>query len=91
MLHQSNYQKDNMVCLNINWALYKKYGVKVTERWYKHKVELVIENDIAEILWYVCIQVDRQIELRRSDIMVMEKIKKTCTEHFTKHFNIMNC
>ena len=64
--------------MNIHWALCKKYGVKVCERWYKHKVESVIENDIIKILWDVCIQVDRQIEHRRPDIVVMEKITNKC-------------
>ena len=26
------------------------YGVKVCERWYEHKVESVVENDIVKIL-----------------------------------------
>ena len=64
--------------MNIHCALCKKYGVKVCERWYKHKVESVIENDIIKILWDVCIQVDRQIEHRRPDIVVMEKITNKC-------------
>ena len=42
------------------------------EVWSK-SIESVIENDIAKILWDVCIQVDRQIEHRRPDIVVMEK------------------
>ena len=33
-------------------------------------VDSVIENDIVKILWDVCIQVDRQIEHRRPDIVV---------------------
>ena len=55
-----------------------KYGVEVCEKWYEHKVESVIENDILKILWDVCIQVDRQIEHRRSDIVVMEKNTNKC-------------
>ena len=76
MLAQKEYKRKNdKVCLNIHWALCKKYGVKVGERWYEHKVESVIENDIVKILWGVCTQVDRQIEHRRPDI-VMENTKK---------------
>ena len=43
-------RRHDKVCLNIDWALSKKYGVKVCERWYEHKVESVIENDIVKIL-----------------------------------------
>ena len=62
------------VCLNVQWALYRKVWVKVCERWYKHKVESVIQNDIVNILWNVCIQVDRQTEHQRSVIVVMERL-----------------
>ena len=79
ILAQKEYKRrHDKVCLNIHWALCKKYGVKVCESWYKHKVESVIENDIVKILWDICIQVDRQIEHQRSDIVVMEKNTKKC-------------
>ena len=79
MLAQKEYKRrHDKVCLNIHWALCKKYEVKVCERWYEHKVESVIENDIFKILWDVCIQVDRQIEHRRPDIVVMEKNTNKC-------------
>ena len=79
MLAQKEHKRrHDKVCLNIHWALWKKYGVKVCERWYEHKVESVIENDIVKILWDVCIQVDRQIEHRRPDIVVMEKNTNKC-------------
>ena len=42
------------------------------------KVESVIENDIVKILWNVCIQVDRQIEHRKPDILVIEKNTNKC-------------
>ena len=29
-------RRHDKVCLNINWALCKKYGVKVSERWYEY-------------------------------------------------------
>ena len=79
MLAPKEYKRQHdKACLNIHWVLCKKYGVKVCERWYEHKVESVIEKDIVKILWDVCIQVDRQIEHRRPDIVVMEKNTKKC-------------
>ena len=41
-------------------------------------VESVIENDIVKILWDIRIQLDRQIEHRRPDIVVMEKNENKC-------------
>ena len=64
--------------MNIHWALCKKYGVKVCEKWYEHKIQSVIENDIMKILWDDCIQMDRQTEHQRQDIVVMEKNTKRC-------------
>ena len=64
--------------MDIHWALCKKYGVKACKRSYEHKVEFAIENDIVKILWDICIQVDRQIEHRMPDIVVMEKNTKKC-------------
>ena len=75
MLAQKEYKRrHDKVCLNIHWV----YGVKVCERWYEHEAEFFIENDIVKILWDVWIQVDRQIEHRRPDIVVMEKNTKKC-------------
>ena len=59
ILAQKEYKRrHDKVCLNIHWALSKKHGVKVCERWNKSKVESVTENDIVKILWDVCIQVN---------------------------------
>ena len=79
MLAQKEYKRrHDKVCLSINWVLCKKYGVKVCEKWYEHKVESVIKNYIVRILWNVCIQVDRQIEHWRPDTVVMEKNTNKC-------------
>ena len=52
MLAQKEYKgRHDKVCLNIHWALYKKYGVKVCERWDEHKVESVIENGMSAFKW----------------------------------------
>ena len=56
MLAQKEYKRRrNKICLNIHRVLSEKYGVKVCEKWYEHKVESVIENDIVKILSGVCI------------------------------------
>ena len=79
MLAQKEYnRRQDKVSLNIHWVFCKKYGVKVCERWYEHMFESAIENDNVKILWDVCIQVDRQVEHRRPDIVVMEKNTKKC-------------
>ena len=40
MLAQKEYKRRlHKVCLDIQWAICKKYGVKPGERWYKNKVD----------------------------------------------------
>ena len=79
MLAQKEYKRrHDKLCLNIHWALFKKYGVKVCERWYEHKVGSVIKNDMVKIRWDVCSQVDTQIEYKRPDIVVMAKNTNNC-------------
>ena len=61
---QKEYKgRHDKVCLSIHRALCKKY---------------VVKSDVAKILWDVCIQVDRQIEHRRPDIVVLENNAKKC-------------
>ena len=79
ILAQKDYKRrHDKVCLNIHWELYKTYRVKVCERWYEHKVASVIENDTVKILWDVCIQVNRQMEHRRPDIVFIAKTTSKC-------------
>ena len=49
-----------------------------SEKWYKHEVGSAIENYTVKILWGACIQVDRQIEYRKPDIVVMEMTVSKC-------------
>ena len=76
-LAQKEYKRrHDKVCLNIHWALCNKNGVKACERWYEHKVECVIENDIAKILWDVCIQVDRHQNIGGQILWLWKRIPK---------------
>ena len=67
MLVQKDYKRrhDN-VCLNLNWTLCRKYGLEVSKKWYQHKVDSVVENEVVKIiLWDFNIQTDREIKHRR--------------------------
>ena len=35
----------------IHWKISKKYGIEVKEKWYKNKLEVVMENDKHKIQW----------------------------------------
>ena len=52
-----------------------KYGVKVTERWYEHQVESVIENGIVKIPRNVCI-IDVACPVTNN--LILKRNKKLC-------------
>ena len=76
--HRSKRRHD-WVGKRIHWDFCRKYGIKVREKWYEHKPESVVENENCKILWDFNIQTDHVIEARRPDMIVVDKVKKTCT------------
>ena len=45
-------------CIKLAQKDYRKYGIEVKEKWYKHKTEVVMENDKCKILWDFTVQTD---------------------------------
>ena len=43
-----------------------------------HKPESVLENETQQLLWDLEIQTDPLISARRPDLVIVNKIKKTC-------------
>ena len=75
ILAPKNYKRtNNKTCLKFHWNLCKKCEVRLD----KCQIESVIENDIVQILCGVCIQMDRQIEHRRPDIVIIKKATSEC-------------
>lgn len=48
------------------------------EKWYGHTPENVVENEGIKILWDVNMQYDHDIEVRRSDIVIINMEDKNC-------------
>ena len=79
VLAQREYKRrHDKVCANLHWNLCRKFDVDVTEKWYQHQPERVVENEKVKILWDFMIQCDREIEHRRPDIVVVNKETNTC-------------
>lgn len=79
VLAQKEYKRrHDKVCANLHWNLCRKFGIDVTEKWYQHEPEGVVENERVKILWDFMIQCDRDIEHRRPDIVVVNKEANTC-------------
>ena len=62
----------------IHWEVCTKIGLGVSEKWYKHKPEKVVEDDSWKILQDVKIQTDHVIEVRRPDMVIIDKTKNEC-------------
>ena len=78
-LAQHDYKRrHDWVGKRIHWEVCKRYGIKVTAKWYEHKPEAVVENDQCKVLWDFLVQTDHVIGARRPDMIVINKEKKTC-------------
>ena len=62
----------------IHWNIAHSYGLDVSNKWYEHKPEGVIENDHVKLLWDFNIQTSTYIQGRRPDVVVVDRDKKTC-------------
>ena len=54
------------------------YGAEHTDKWYEHQTPPVTETKEVTILWDFPINTDRKITANRPDIVIRDKIKKTC-------------
>ena len=79
VLAQREYKsRHDKVCLNLHWGLCQKFGIEVSEKWYQHHPEAVMENEECKILWDFMIQCDREIQHRKPDIVVVDKKTNKC-------------
>ena len=46
--------------------------------WYTYNAEKVLESDSCKILWDFSIQTNKKLKPNRPDIMVIDKVNKTC-------------
>ena len=59
----------------IHWEMCRKFQFDHTNKWYMHNPAPILENDSHELLWGFNIQTDHIIPARRSDIIIIKKIK----------------
>ena len=78
-LAQKEYKKrhDN-VARAIHWDLSGKCTFDRNDKWYNHVPESVLENENYKLLWDFSIRTDHHIEARRSDLVLVDKSKKSC-------------
>ena len=56
----------------------REYGIETVEKWYEHKPEPITENKTVTILWDFSIHTDRTIQANRPDIVIKDKVKRSC-------------
>ena len=78
-LAQTEYKhRHDNVARMIHWNIAHSYGLDVSNKWYEHKPEGVIENDHVKLLWDFNIQTSTYIQVRRPDVVVVDRDRKTC-------------
>ena len=76
---EKEYKKrhDN-VARAVHWDLSEKYGFERSERRYDHVPDSVLENEDYKMLWDFSVRTDHEIEARRPDLLIIDKIEKNC-------------
>ena len=78
-LAQREYKgRHDCVAGAVHWSLMKAFGLPHSETWYEHRAESVVENEHVKVLWDFNTYVDKYIEARRPDIIVVKKKEKEC-------------
>ena len=76
-LAQTEYKKrHDVVGRVIHWEVCEEYGVECSDKWYEHSPKSVEESEEVKLLWHFTIQTDREIQHRRTDILIQKKTAK---------------
>ena len=76
-LAQKEYKRRHVGKI-IHWKLARKCNFEARDKWHEHEPESVLENEAYKILWDFSIQTDHVIEARRPDLVVVDKIERSC-------------
>ena len=78
-LAQLEYKRiQDTVAKLVHWKLYEKHNLERKEKWYEHCPEGVVEDDDVKLIWDINIQCDNVIEARRPDLILVDKMVKSC-------------
>ena len=62
----------------VHWKLARRSNFETGDKWYEYGPKSVLENEDYKILWNFSIQTDHVIEVRRLDLVVVDKNSRTC-------------
>ena len=57
----------------VHWNPCKKYQLPCSNKWYKHQLQPVTENENAKLFWGYSIRKDRAIPEHQSDLTLVDK------------------
>jgi hypothetical protein len=78
-LAQTEYKaRHDKVAGAVHWSIMKAHGIPHTKPWYEHRAVKVVENEEVKVLWDFNVYVDKFIEARRPDIIIVKKKAKEC-------------
>ena len=73
-LAQKEYKRrHDCVAKALHWDILRQRGFKISDKWYQHQPESVVENEQFKVLWDFTIQTDIEIHARRPDIVIVDK------------------
>lgn len=71
-------ERHNKVCQYLHYNVLKHYEFNINEKWYEHKPQRIADNNKVTVMWDTQIQTDRHIPGNKPDIVIKDKITKTC-------------
>ena len=74
LAQNENKRRYDNVGKYLHRKLCKKYHIDSKARWYEHSSKSIVESSNIKILWNCVIQCDKEIEPRRPDIVVVDKV-----------------
>ena len=72
-----NRRRHDNVAKMIHWKPCEKFMLERSDQWYEHSLGTVSENTTHKLLWDMNIQCDHTIEVRRPDIVIIDKVEKS--------------
>ena len=70
-------ERHNRAILTVLWRLFKEYGFKQEEPWYKLEAKPVYKNKSVKILWDPSYPRDEEMTERRPDLVVEDRLYKS--------------
>ena len=70
--------RHNQVASIIHWDVWRRIGIPVESRWYRHLPDRLVETDDITMMWDTTIPTDKKIKANRPDICLTNKKTNTC-------------